>query len=406
MAGKTPRAVIVGGSMAGLFAAHYLLRAGWDVHIYERTSGPLSGRGAGIMTHPELRTALGELGLDAGDGFGVPLQSRVLLDALDRVAATLSYPQISTSWTRVYSLLAKAFPAERYHAGAEIRDLAQANGGVDVVLADGRTVSADVLIGADGLRSSVRGRLFPGLAPVYAGYVAWRGLVDETDLDEPPFARASLFAFDLPPGEQMLGYPVAGPNDDVRPGFRRYNFVWYKPECDLARVMTDREGQSHSLSIPPHMIAPDVVADVRTHADRVLVPWFRKVVACTQQPFLQPIYDLAVPSMADGRVALIGDAAFVVRPHVGAGVVKAADDARALAEALADGDDIAARLQRFSTARHAVGSRMIEQARRLGSHLRYAFDSDAERRAANEVRAPATMLRETASLDFLHSPSR
>ncbi len=389
--------------MAGLFAAHALLRAGWDAHIYERTAGPLSGRGAGIMTHPELRAALDRLGLDTGEGFGVPVETRVLLGARDAVVAARSYPQISTSWTRVYSMLAEAFPADRYHAGADFRDFAQSGNGLDVVFADGRSVPADVLVGADGLRSSVRRRLFPELGPAYAGYVAWRGLVAEADLGVPPFERTSLFAFDLPPAEQMLGYPVAGPNNDVRPGHRSYNFVWYKPEPDLARVMTDRDGRLHELSIPPHLIAPQVIADLRAHAERVLVPWFRAVVARTERPFVQPIYDLAVPYMAEGRVALIGDAAFVVRPHVGGGVVKAADDARALVDALASAGDIPTRLQAFSAIRHAVGSRMIAQARRLGSHLRTSFESEEQRRAADAVRAPEAVLRETASLDFLHA---
>ena len=162
------------------------------------------------------------------------------------------------------------------------------------------------------------------------------------------------FAFCLPPGEQMLGYPVAGPGNDLRPGHRSYNWVWYRPageDADLPRLLTDRDGRTHSISIPPPLIAPAVIAEMRAHAEEVLAPQFREVVRLTEQPFLQPIYDLEATQMAFGRVALVGDAAFVARPHVGAGVAKAAQDASALVRALRSGGDTEAALRRFEAER-------------------------------------------------------
>ena len=89
-----------------------------------------------------------------------------------------------------------------------------------------------------------------------------------------------------------------------------------------------------SLSIPPPLIARDVSRRCARRPTRVLAPQFNAMVGLCEQPFLQPIYDLEVPRMAFGRVAILGDAAFVARPHIGAGVAKAAEDALALAEAL------------------------------------------------------------------------
>src|SRR4029079_17269087 len=105
------------------------------------------------------------------------------------------------------------------------------------------------------------------------------------------------------------------------------------------RLLTDDTGRTHVLSIPPPLIARDVIADMRGAAARVLAPQFDAMVGLCEMPFLQPIYDLEVPRMAFGRVAVVGDAAFVARPHVGAGVAKAAEDALVLAEALAAGSD-------------------------------------------------------------------
>ena len=207
--------------MAGLFAGHFLRRAGWAVDIFERTSDRLSARGAGILAHRELRAVLGELGIDTDTGFGVPIPTRVVLDADDRIIASRTMPQVATGWTRVHTLLAHAFPAAHYHVGIDFERFEQRADGVAAIFAGGRCEVADVLIGADGFRSQVRRGLFHDIVPEYAGYVAWRGIVPEADIESQPFARASLFAFNLPPGEHMVGYPVAGSGDDLTVGRRR-----------------------------------------------------------------------------------------------------------------------------------------------------------------------------------------
>ena len=219
----------------------------------------------------------------------------------------------------------------------------------------------------------MRQQYLPALAPLYAGYTAWRGLVAEAAF--PPPLHAQLFdefSFCLPPNEQMLGYPVAGPDNDLRAGHRRYNFVWYRPaseERELPRLLTDESGRTHALSIPPPLIARDVVARMRTAGEQVLAPPFNAMLSLCAQPFLQPIYDLEVPRMAFGRVAILGDAAFVARPHVGAGVAKAAEDALALADALAGHDDVETALRQFEEARLGVGEKIIARARRLGAYV-------------------------------------
>ncbi len=332
-----------------------------------------------------------------------------MLDAQGRSIATAAVPQIATSWSHVHSQLMARFPADTLHRGADLVGIAEDTHAITAHFADGRSATGAILIGADGVRSTVRRHLFPDLAPAYAGYVAWRGLAPEAALfGKPDDDRTGHFTFCLPPGEQMLGYLVPGPGHDLTPGRRSYNFVWYRPaDADgaLPKLLTDRTGTHHATAIPPHAIAPDVVAQMRADANRILAPWFKAVVAETAQPFLQPIYDLASPYMHRGRIALIGDAAFVVRPHVGAGVVKAADDAAALAAALAiTGPESPAAIAAFSAERTAVGNRMITQARKLGSYLTSTFASDADRALATAAADPATVLRETGQIAFLRQP--
>jgi 2-polyprenyl-6-methoxyphenol hydroxylase-like FAD-dependent oxidoreductase len=400
----TRAAVIIGGSMGGLFAALLLRRAGWIVDVFERGNVELSGRGAGIVTHAELCAVLKEAGLDPTKDLGVAVQGRKTLDFPGRVIASYECPQVVTSWDRVFRMLRGAFPPERYHLGKEMKGIELGEQSVVAHFADGTHAAGQVLVGADGFRSTVRGQILPEVQPCSAGYVAWRGLVDEGEFSDK--ARRDLFdclAFCLPPREQMLGYPVAGPENDLREGHRRYNFVWYRPANDaqLENLLTDQSGHRHPISIPPTLVRKDVVDELREAARRLLAPQLQEAINLTPQPFLQPIYDVETPQMAVGRVAILGDAAFVGRPHVAAGVTKAAEDAMALATALQGSDDVVKALQSFERARMQTNRLIVERGRDLGVYLQPELRNDEELRRAAEHHTPQAVMSEIAILDFL-----
>ncbi len=390
--------------MSGLLAAIMLARCGFEVDVFERVGSELAGRGAGIVAQGELIARLGALGLDVRD-LGVEITTRKILDSAGRVTVTIECPQLLTAWERVYRLLRDAFPGQRYHRRRGLKAFEQNGSGVLAHFGDGGSAAGDVLIGADGLRSTVRQQCLPTVAPLYAGYVAWRALIPERALPGP--IHRELFAamtFCLPPGEQFLGYPVAGPDNDLRPGHRRYNVVWYRPADEakeLRLLLTDERGVTHAISIPPPLIPRAAIAAMRAAAERLLAPQLRAIVGLIDEPILQPIYDLASPRLAFGRAAIIGDAAFVARPHVAAGVSKAADDAAALAEALDTVDDVEAALSRFEKERLPQGNRIIERARHLGAYLQ-ATQSAEERARSARHSIPEAVLAETAVLDFLY----
>ena len=398
------RALVSGGSMSGLLAAIMLVRRGWEIDVFERVSGELAGRGAGIVAQQELIARLDKLGLDTRD-LGVAIARRQMLDREGRVTATSVCPQVLTAWERAYRVLRDAFPADRYHRGRNLAAFDQNGRGVVAHFSDGNTAVGDMLIGADGLRSTVRQQCLPAAIPLYAGYVAWRALIPESAL--PDAIHGELFeamTFCMPPGEQFLGYPVAGPDNDLRPGRRRYNIVWYRPADEtkeLPWLLTDDRGASHAISIPPPLIRRDAIAGMRRAAEQLLAPQFRAIVRLIEEPILQPIYDLASPRLAFGRAAIIGDAAFVARPHVAAGVSKAADDAAALALAL-DAGDVEDALRRFEGGRLPENNRIIERARHLGAYLQ-ATQSAEERTRSAQHGIPEAVLAETALLDFLYA---
>ncbi len=393
------RVVIIGGSLGGLLAANMLWRAGFDVTVHERIGAALGGRGAGIAAHPEMLDAFARAGVDVNDAIGTSVEERIVLAQDGSVMARHHLPQIMCSWSSLLRLLLAAFPKERYFSGTAFSRAEQSGAGVSAVFEDGAKIDADLLIGTDGIHSTVRGQYWPAAKPAYAGYIAWRGMVDEANVSRE--THASLFSnygFCLPPGEHMLGYPIAGADGDVRPGHRRFNIVWYRTaaeETELKRLMTDEAGRHHPLGIPPGMIQADVIAELHAAARANLAPQFCEMVELVETPFFQSVVDLEVPGMVSGRAALLGDAPFLVRPHCGMGVTKAAGDAVLLTDLLtAFPGDIDHALAVYDIERCRYGRYLAAHARRLGSQMKQEYVSEEERQEAAHYRKPETCLRE------------
>lgn len=372
-----PRAIIVGGSIGGLFTAAALLKAGWQVDVFERTEVELGGRGAGIVTHDILIDALRRVGANLDD-LGVEVATRVAFDKTGNRIAEMPYSQIVTSWDRIHQSLRRLIPADHHHLGRQVTGYTQTNGGVRAQWDGGQSDEVDLLVGADGFRSAIRAQMLPEVVPEYAGYVVWRALTPEADLTAQ--SRSDIFptfTFYAPSGTQIIGYPIAGPGNDLRPGHRRYNFVWYAPTTSdgLRDMLTDGNGREHAISIPPPLVREDVLKEMEAQATSMLPQPFVDILSRSERPFFTPIYDHHSPVMAQGRVALAGDAACVARPHVGMGVTKAAEDALALARHLPSDrpQDVGAGLKTYSAERVPVSLRAHERARKLG---RWIFEDD------------------------------
>ncbi len=400
---KNNRVVVAGGSLAGLFSALLLRKIGWNVDVFERIPAGLAGRGAGIVTHPELWAALHRTGAVWDPAtLGVPVVGRLVLSREGDIVGERAYPQTMTSWGRLYSILRAALPDQHYHSGRTLAEISSSGSRATAHLENGDEIVCDLLIGADGVYSTVRRQFLPAVQPIYAGYVAWRGLVEERDLSPETWNMlGDRLAFCLPPGEQMLGYPVAGANDDVSPGRRRYNFVWYRPASeagDLQLLLTDRHGKHHQPSIPPQLIRDELIAEIREDASRLLAPHFAEVVHRTERPFIQPVFDVETPTMSFQRVVLVGDAAFVARPHLGMGVTKAAGDAIALSSALEENSgDCDAAIARFDRSRCEFGTAAVARARHLGAYMQAQLKSPSERAWAEQHRTADAVMTETAT---------
>lgn len=370
------RILVIGGSLGGLFVANMLHRDGHDVQVLEKVKGSMNGRGAGIVSHDALVKSLERAGLDVQATLGVEVPGRVLLDQAGQSHIAFDMPQVLTSWSRLYQILRAALPADRYFQGVSVSRVEEQGDIVQVFAsADGQESvwSADIVIASDGIRSNVRQQFFPQVQPQYAGYIAWRGVCDESLLSN--LTQTTLFdyfGFCVPPDEQIIGYPVAGSDNNTSRGHRAYNFVWYRPATgdELQAVLTDADGVHYPQGIPPNKVSWQQLAHVRAEARRLLSPQFAEILEKTPQPFLQPIFDLESNTLTVGRVALMGDAAFVARPHIGMGVAKASEDAVALADAIrthgANPDALAA----YDQIRLPAGRYAVRRARWLGSYVK------------------------------------
>ena len=391
--------------MSGLFAAAFLRRIGWDVDVYERSKVELVGRGAGITTHPELLEALRASGAGM-ENLGVAVEKRIALDRAGRVIAEKPLRQILTSWDRLQRLMRETIGPARYHLDHTFERAEQDGSQVVVHFTGGGRERADLLVGGDGIRSSVRAQVAPAVEPIYAGYFIWRGAPAEADLK--PQTRASIFphfAFFIPAHEQVIGYPIAGLNNDLRVGHRRYNFIWNRvaSAAELRAMCVDANGHQHDYSVPPPLIRDDLITRMRADAEEIMPPQFLDCLA-NMRPFFTPIYDFSTPRLVFGRVVLVGDAASSSRPHMGFGMAKAGGDAQALGEALAAHDDIDAGLAAYDRMRQPIGERVMMHGRKLGTQLGVNLANEDDRAMSALLQDPRAMMDWIAVPNFLGAP--
>ena len=371
-----PRVAVAGGSLGGLTAALVLRDLGCQVDVYERSVAELESRGAGIVTLEatlrylrqrtdldveQLTTSTGLLRYLGGDGTVVYQEPR-----------RYRY----SGWHTIYRALLGCLGRGRYHLGREVRAFRQDRDRVEVRFADGSATACDLLVCADGIASAARSVLQPDARAAYAGYVAWRGTLAERQLGRGVRELlADAIVYQVIPHSHILAYPIPALDGSVQPGRRLVNFVWYRnyrAGQELDDLMTDGHGVRRDLGLPPGSARQVHLVRLRAAAAERLAWQFAEVVQRTEQPFVQVIFDIDVARMAFGRVCLLGDAAFALRPHAAAGTAKAAADAWALAEALAAaGGDVTAALPSWERRQLAVGRAVLERTRRNGNKSQF-----------------------------------
>jgi salicylate hydroxylase len=347
-------AVVVGGGIGGLTAAVALSAAGFDVRVFEQ-AGTVAEVGAGIQLAPNCTRIL--------DGLG-------LLPALDRVAVRpetfefrrwddgrlLSRTTLGEEIERAYGapyfhvhradlvrILTEALPADRVEKGRRCVGVRHRDAGAEVRLADGSTVDADVVVGADGIRSAVRQALFGPEDARFTGHVAYRGLVPAERLADLAIERRCTVR--LGPGAHLVHYFVGAG--------RLLNVVCVLEEPSWTRESWTDRGD---------------VAELRA-AFAGWHPTVTAIIEALDDPLKWALFDRdPLPRWSAGAVTLLGDACHPMLPYGAQGAAQSIEDAAALVTCLtsADGRDVPAALRRYESVRRDRTSRVQAMSRTNG----------------------------------------
>jgi 2-polyprenyl-6-methoxyphenol hydroxylase-like FAD-dependent oxidoreductase len=318
------RAIVVGGSLSGLALAAALRRVGVRVTVIEQTWDEDRG-GTGLGVDRQLLSVV--TGVDAVDGAEV-----APLPVIHAHRETSTWHQIHRWLRSVVGMM----DGIEIREGTRVESVAQ-DGARATVSGPGLDESADIVVGADGYRSVVRRAVDPA-NPIahYGGFVLWRGLVDEAWLGEDAFGGGRLPYADA---ARLVIYHVPGRHGETKRGSRRITFAWY----DGSRTAWLRD--HHFLtaenevisSVPFEAIRGELELDLRRVARTrwdggtaaVLVAALDRGVF-----FGTPLAQYLPARLANTSVALVGDAAHVSSPMVGAGLSNALRDCQALATAI------------------------------------------------------------------------
>src|SRR5579884_3885297 len=336
------RALVSGGGIGGLVTAIALRRQGMDVVVAER-SADLRAEGAGLTLWINAMKALRRVGVaDAVAAVGEPaLDGDVTTAGGKTLTRTLARELVARYGEMVVAVhradlqrgLLEAAGDGVVRAGVEVVDFEQDAEGVNVRFADGSEERAEVLIGADGLRSAVRRRLHPESVPRYAGYTAWRGVNSFT---------GDVAAIESWGRGERFGLVPLGHG----------NLYWFA-----------------TANAPEHSQAP---GGNRAELLRRFGRWHAPVPAVIEQTpesaiLRNDIYDIKpLSTWSNGRVTLLGDAAHAMTPNLGQGACQAIEDAVVLADCLAHDRDAIEALRAYERARIPRTAMIIERSRRLG----------------------------------------
>ena len=342
-------AIIIGGGIGGLAAAIGLRRAGWDVEVFEQAA-ELAEVGSGLSLWRNALAALDRLGvLDALRALGVSGQDGAVYRPDGRLLARMKSAEgappggmiLLLHRAELHRVLLDAAGRESVRTGARCVGVAQDDRGATARFDDGREARGDLLVGADGLRSTVRAALDGPSPPRYAGYAVYRGIA----------------AFDP---SRVLSGETWGPGLRIgRWGLTGGRSYWYA---------------SHAVAEG----RPDPPSGRKAHLLELFRGWHAPVadlIAATDEAAIlrDDIYDRPpLPRWSVGRATLLGDAAHPMTPDLGQGACQAIEDAVVLAECLSQADDVPAALRAYEARRIPRTSRVVATARRIGRMARWS----------------------------------
>ncbi|XP_042515132.1 6-hydroxynicotinate 3-monooxygenase isoform X3 [Macadamia integrifolia] len=334
---RKPKAVVVGGSIAGLSCAHALIAAGWDVVVLEKSTGPpsssLTGAGLGLdpLARRFIQSWLDQPQLFHDSTLPLSVDQNKATDSEKKISWTLTrddnFNFRAAHWVHLHGLLYRALPSH-------------------IVL-------------WDGSRSKIRQTFLPSIKLRYSGYYAWRGVHDFTEDENSdtivgirkayPELGHCLY-FDMAKGTHCVLYEL--PN-------KRMNWLWYvnQPEPEL-------KGNSVTIKVSSEMIK-----QLHEEAEKTWVPELARVMKETKEPFINVIYDSdPLEQLFWDNVVMVGDAAHPTTPHGLRSTNMSILDAAILGKCLEKWgvDNLGLALKEFQSIQLPIVSKQVLHARRIG----------------------------------------
>lgn len=371
---------VSGGSVGGLTAALWLLKAGHDVQVFERSPTRLEGRGAGIVLHETTLRYLVDIGEVAVESISEGARFLRYLSPDGSILFEEDTDLRFTSWNTLHRSLLSFLGSDRYFLSRVVTGVDDLSDGVLVHTSGFPSERFDLLVCAEGSSSQLRQQLLPNTHRTYSGYVGWRGVVEGSRLSVDTRAMLEdMIVYAVKPLNQVLSYEIPDFTVDGKKS-SLLNWVWYRnvlEGSDLQSLMTDVNGSPRMFSLGPGTVREEAIEELKRSSQQ-LPPQFAELICATSEPFLQTIIDLSCPRMVFGRICLIGDAAFTVRPHAAAGAAKAAEDGWSLAEKLTDASNVDESLAIWESERLKVGIKVNQRSREMGDRSQKTCDWDPE----------------------------
>ena len=370
---------IVGGSIAGCSAAILLLREGHEVKVFERSDKTLVGRGGGIGTTPSLMEQIRNDGLINGHFAHFQINrmpfvgKSISSEPFGKTAWAMPVNFQVFQWKELWENLRNNVPDENYRVGMKVVSARLLdNGEVELSINTDLKEQFDLVLFADGYNSLGRSILFPEIELQYRGYVLWRGLLPESQLQgESPLKEEILrLSYDGEPGHNVV-YFIPDQNGSIREGERVFNWAAYIaiPETELDEVMTDNKGKIRVGTLPPGSKSEYIETRLKSFLTKQIPAYYADMVNKTRDSYIQVIYTLDLDSYYKDKMCLIGDAGMVIQPFTGSGVFKGFYNVKDLIACLQENNTVEDALEQWSKKQLQTGKKLLA----LGEQMEKAY---------------------------------